>query len=227
MAARASIPLSAALTKAIPFFAGMVRFMGMSSRALRLLLDNDQRLLGERTIAYRPLSALQIFRDLMYPQRSDLHMIGGRSGCPRALPVSPGARRVGVVEALGQGVSELTVGARVLLMECWNLWRERAVCRADRLFAFPDENLSCRSQPSVRSPLTLERRCRRATNPALEERYSCNSRSSIKGKVIECRTAFLEEDRRMIECVLAEKAANVWAEAVRSDLTFRAHGRQR
>jgi hypothetical protein len=37
--------------------------------------------LGERTIAYRPLSALQqIFRDLMYAQRSDLHMIGGRSG---------------------------------------------------------------------------------------------------------------------------------------------------
>jgi hypothetical protein len=65
-------PLSAALTMAIPFFAGMVRFRGMSSRALRSLPDNDQGLLAERTTAYRPLSALQIFRDLMYPKLEDV-----------------------------------------------------------------------------------------------------------------------------------------------------------
>jgi hypothetical protein len=109
---------------AIPFFAGMVRFRGMSSRAFRLLPDNDQGLLAERTTAYRPLR--------------------GRCGCPRALPVSPGAKGVGVAEALGQGVSELTVGTRVLFMDCWNLWRERVVSRADSLVALPDENLSCR-----------------------------------------------------------------------------------
>jgi hypothetical protein len=39
--------------------------------------------------------------------------------------------------------------------------------------------------------------------------------------------SILEEVRRMIEYVLAEKAADAWAGVVRSSLTFRAHGRQR
>ena len=32
-----------------------------------MLTDNDQGLLVERTVAYRPLLALLTFRDLMYP----------------------------------------------------------------------------------------------------------------------------------------------------------------
>ncbi len=39
---------------------------------LEVLTDNDQGLVIERTLAYRPLPAVQLFRDVMYPMLKDI-----------------------------------------------------------------------------------------------------------------------------------------------------------
>jgi hypothetical protein len=45
---------------------------GHEFESFEVLADNDQGLLEKRIVAYRPLLALQIFRDLMYPKLKDL-----------------------------------------------------------------------------------------------------------------------------------------------------------
>ncbi len=65
-------------------------------------------------------------------------MIRGRYGYQPALPASPGAEAVGVIEALVEAVPGPAVGTRVLFIDCWNLWRERVVCKAEGLAAVPD-----------------------------------------------------------------------------------------
>jgi|SRR5580692_2791665 NADPH:quinone reductase-like Zn-dependent oxidoreductase len=67
----------------------------------------------------------------------DIHMIGGRFGYQPAIPASPDSEGVGVVEALGQDVSEPRVRARVLLIACWNVRSGRVVCGADSNVALP------------------------------------------------------------------------------------------
>ena len=45
---------------------------GHEFESFAVLTDNDQGLLVERTVAYRPLLTLQIFRGLMYPELRDV-----------------------------------------------------------------------------------------------------------------------------------------------------------
>jgi NADPH:quinone reductase-like Zn-dependent oxidoreductase len=70
---------------------------------------------------------------------SDLHIMRGRFGRQPALPASPGVECVGVVEALGLGVSGPTVGTRVVLLNVWGCWRELVVSAADRVVVVPDD----------------------------------------------------------------------------------------
>ncbi len=54
------------------FLRGKGKIEGHDIESLEVLTDNDQGLVVERTIAYRPLPALQIFRDAMYPMLKDI-----------------------------------------------------------------------------------------------------------------------------------------------------------
>lgn len=69
---------------------------------------------------------------------SDLHMIRGRYGYQPALPASPGAEGVGIVEKFGDGVTELSVGARVVFLRTWNLWRDYVIARPEDLVKVPE-----------------------------------------------------------------------------------------
>lgn len=64
---------------------------------------------------------------------SDLHMVRGSYGYQPGLPASPGAEGVGIVLEVGAGVTAVHVGDRVLCIGTWNLWRERAICKARML----------------------------------------------------------------------------------------------
>jgi NADPH2:quinone reductase len=69
---------------------------------------------------------------------SDLHMVRGRYGYQPELPASPGIEGVGIVEAVGPGVQDPTVGTRVVFVDTWQTWREQVVCPVDRLVRVPD-----------------------------------------------------------------------------------------
>ena len=66
---------------------------------------------------------------------SDLHMVRGRYGYQPALPASPGAEGVGIVIGIGAGVTTVQLGDRVICIGTWNLWRERAICKASNAIA--------------------------------------------------------------------------------------------
>lgn len=70
---------------------------------------------------------------------SDLHIMRGRFGRQPALPASPGVECLGTVEALGPGVTGLSVGMRVVLLDVWGVWRELVVAPAERTVPVPDE----------------------------------------------------------------------------------------
>src|ERR1043166_668341 len=69
---------------------------------------------------------------------SDLHMVRGRYGYQPALPASPRAGGVGMVESVGPGVQGSMVGPRVVFVHTWNTWREQIVCPVDSLVPVPD-----------------------------------------------------------------------------------------
>jgi NADPH2:quinone reductase len=64
-----------------------------------------------------------------------------RSGLypPPQLPFTPGHEGAGVVEAVGEGVSEVHVGQRVAYAPPIGAYAERRLMSADRLVALPDE----------------------------------------------------------------------------------------
>jgi hypothetical protein len=52
--------------------AGRAKWRAMRSRALEVVTDNDQGLVVEYTIAFRPLPAIQVFRHVRYPLVKDI-----------------------------------------------------------------------------------------------------------------------------------------------------------
>jgi len=90
---------------------------------------------------------------------SDLHMIRGRYGYQPLLPASPGGEGVGVVVKVGNQVTEVRAGDRVICIGTWNLWRERLICRASHVVRVPaaisDEvAATCYSNPLTAWALT-------------------------------------------------------------------------
>lgn len=69
---------------------------------------------------------------------SDLLTVRGEYGTRPELPATPGYEGVGRVEAVGEGVTHLTPGDRVLLMTVRGTWRSAATVKAARLFPLPD-----------------------------------------------------------------------------------------
>jgi NADPH:quinone reductase-like Zn-dependent oxidoreductase len=70
---------------------------------------------------------------------SDYGMIGGSYGNLRELPAIAGREGVGVVEALGEGVDNIEVGARVRFPGENGAWQESACIAADQLLVVPAE----------------------------------------------------------------------------------------
>ena len=70
---------------------------------------------------------------------ADLNQIEGKYPIRAPLPATPGFEGAGVVEELGPGVRDLTVGSRVILPHDLGTWREAAVVKAGRLVAVPNE----------------------------------------------------------------------------------------
>ena len=70
---------------------------------------------------------------------SDYGMIGGSYGSLRELPAVAGREGVGVVEALGEGVTEVEVGSRVRFPGEDGAWQTAACVAADELLHVPAE----------------------------------------------------------------------------------------
>ena len=68
---------------------------------------------------------------------SDLYTIRGTYGIRPALPATPGWEGLGRVVSLGEGVTHLAVGDRVLLVGASGTWRSRLVLPARGLVALP------------------------------------------------------------------------------------------
>ena len=81
-------------------------------------------------------------------------MVRGRYGYQPELPASPGIEGVGIVEAVGPGVQDPTVGTRAVFIGTWHTWREQIVCPVDRLVRVPDGLDDPAAATSYINPLT-------------------------------------------------------------------------
>lgn len=68
----------------------------------------------------------------------DLAIVRGVYGYKPPLPATPGTEAVGVVDALGEGVSQLQVGQRVMLAGASATWAEYFLAPAAKLIPVPD-----------------------------------------------------------------------------------------
>jgi len=68
----------------------------------------------------------------------DLWTVRGTYGFKPELPAQAGTEALGVVDALGEGVDQLTVGQRVVTGGTFGVWSEYFVARASGLIAVPD-----------------------------------------------------------------------------------------
>jgi hypothetical protein len=66
------LPRSTVWMTATRSSAGTAKLRAMRSRALEVVTDNDQGLVVEYTIAFRPLPAIQVFRHVRYPLVKDI-----------------------------------------------------------------------------------------------------------------------------------------------------------
>jgi NADPH2:quinone reductase len=73
----------------------------------------------------------------------DTYMLSGNYATKPALPYTPGADAAGVVEAVGAGVTDLAVGARVWVLgtsifKSYGAYAEKAVCERHQVHPLPD-----------------------------------------------------------------------------------------
>ena len=70
---------------------------------------------------------------------SDLHTVLGRYGRETVVPATPGHEGVGVVDAVGDSVSTVSVGDRVVPMGVIGTWQEFVIVSEDRCFVVPED----------------------------------------------------------------------------------------
>ncbi len=70
---------------------------------------------------------------------ADLNQIEGKYPIRAPLPATPGFEGAGVIEAVGAAVTELKKGAQVILPHDLGTWREKAVVKAEKLVAVPND----------------------------------------------------------------------------------------
>lgn len=110
----------------------------MKALIFRNVGDPNEVLRLEEIEEVKPAQGEVLLQMLSSPVNpSDLHMLRGRYGYQPNLPASPGAEGVGIILELGSGVTNVQVGDRVICIGTWNLWRERAICKASNVVSVP------------------------------------------------------------------------------------------
>ncbi len=85
---------------------------------------------------------------------SDLLQVQGVYGRKPPLPATAGLEGLGVIEALGEGVSGWAIGQRVVPMGAQGTWAEGLVTPASHLFPVPDGLADEQAAQAVVNPLT-------------------------------------------------------------------------
>ena len=114
---------------------------------------------------------------------TDLHVLRGRFGRQPALPASPGVECVGIVEALGPGVTAPTLGTRVVLLNVWGAWRELIVSQVEQVVPVPDGASDEDAAQALVNPVTAWVLTMVETSPAARGRADAD-----RGRV-NCRAA--------------------------------------
>lgn len=94
--------------------------------------------LGERPLPEPAAGQVRVRMTMSPIHNHDLAIIRGVYGYKPPLPAVPGTEAVGVVDALGEGVSSLAKGQRVMMAGASATWAEHFLAPADRLLAVPD-----------------------------------------------------------------------------------------
>lgn len=90
---------------------------------------------------------------------SDLLTVRGLYGSLPRLPATPGLEGTGAVEAVGEGVSHLRPGQRVIPLGVQGTWQEYVVARAAQLIPVPDSISDQTAAQFVVNPLTAWLMC--------------------------------------------------------------------
>lgn len=86
---------------------------------------------------------------------SDLYTVQGTYGVRPPLPAVPGYEAIGTIEALGSGVSGLTVGQRVIIIPNLSFaWQEFAVAKVSQIMPLPDALPDTSAVQLIVNPLT-------------------------------------------------------------------------
>lgn len=85
---------------------------------------------------------------------SDLLTISGEYGRLPDLPATPGFEAVGRVEALGEGMTGIALGARVVPLSAGSTWCESVIADATRLLPVPDAVSDSSAAQFVVNPVT-------------------------------------------------------------------------
>jgi NADPH:quinone reductase-like Zn-dependent oxidoreductase len=87
-------------------------------------------------------------------EASDLHTIRGRYGFTPEFPTVPGIESVGVIDELGSGTSDLTIGQRVVTIGITGTWQEYVVVDASRVLPIPAGMSDSTAAQLLSNPLT-------------------------------------------------------------------------
>lgn len=85
---------------------------------------------------------------------SDLHTIRGRYGFTPEFPTVPGIESVGVIDELGSGTGDLTVGQRVITVGIRGTWQDYVVADAERVLPVPAGLSNSTAAQILANPLT-------------------------------------------------------------------------
>ena len=94
--------------------------------------------LGDRPIPEPKANEVRVKTILASIHNHDLLTIRGQYGFKPELPAIAGSEAVGVIDAIGSEVTDLTVGQRVAAASVQATWAEYFVAPADMVFAVPD-----------------------------------------------------------------------------------------
>jgi NADPH:quinone reductase-like Zn-dependent oxidoreductase len=87
-------------------------------------------------------------------EASDLHTIRGRYGFTPEFPTVPGIESVGVIDELGSGTSDLTIGQRVVTIGITGTWQEYVVANDSRVLPVPAGMSDSTAAQLLSNPLT-------------------------------------------------------------------------
>lgn len=85
---------------------------------------------------------------------SDLYFVRGTYGIRPQLPATPGFEGAGVIEAVGEGVTHLRAGQKVIPLGVGGTWAEYIVAPADQVIPYPDLMSDSVAAQFVVNPLT-------------------------------------------------------------------------